>query len=71
MQDLYAQAIAATDDTTRDDLLAKAARIVSEDAPADWLLNYRVTIVWAAGVDGFPVNLNQSVMDLRNVTYVR
>ncbi|RSX58112.1 ABC transporter substrate-binding protein [Bifidobacterium samirii] len=71
VQDLYAQAIAATDDRTRDELLAKAARIVSEDAPADWLLNYRVTTVWAAGVDGFPVNLNQSVMDLRNVTYVK
>ena len=71
VQDLYAQAIAATDDKTRDELLAKAARIVSEDAPADWLLNYRVTTVWAAGVDGFPVNLNQSVMDLRDVTYVK
>ena len=41
VQSLYAQALAATDDAARDDLLRQAARIVSEDAPADlWDLSY-------------------------------
>ena len=43
VQALYAKAVAATNDDDRDKLLAEAARKVSEDAPADWLFNYRVT----------------------------
>lgn len=69
VQGLYNQAIAATSDEERDQLLAKAARIVSEDAPADWLFNYRVTTAWANGLEGFPVNLNQTVLPLYNVVY--
>ena len=71
VQKLHAQAIAATDDATRDTLLAKAAKLVSEDAPADWLFNYRVTTAWANGVEGFPVNLNQTLLPLYNVTYTK
>ncbi|MBW3091599.1 ABC transporter substrate-binding protein [Bifidobacterium sp. 82T10] len=71
VQRLYAQAIAATSDDQRDELLAKAAKIVSEDAPADWLFNYRVTTAWANGVSGFPVNLNQTLLPLYNVTYTK
>ncbi|MBT1161500.1 ABC transporter substrate-binding protein [Bifidobacterium sp. SO1] len=71
VQDLYEQAIAATSDDERDELLAKAAKIVSEDAPADWLFNYRVTTVWVNGVSGFPVNLNQTFLPLYNVTYTK
>ena len=51
---LYAKAVAATNDDDRDKLLAEAARKVSEDAPADWLFNYRVTTANAKGVTGFP-----------------
>lgn len=69
VQDLYRQAVAATSDDERDDLLARAARLVSEDAPADWLFNYRVTSAWVDGVDGFPVNLNQTLLPLYDVTY--
>lgn len=69
VRDLYAQAIASTDDQRYEELLAQAARIVSEDAAADWLFNYRVTTAWADGVDGFPVNLNQTQLPLWNVTY--
>lgn len=71
VQDLYAKAIAATSDDERDQLLAKAAKAVSEDAPADWLFNYRVTTAWAKGVNGFPVNLNQTLLPLYNVTYTK
>lgn len=71
VQQLYAQAIAATSDDERDELLAKAAKLVSEDAPADWLFNYRVTTVWVNGVSGFPVNLNQTLLPLYDVTYTK
>ena len=69
---LYAKAIArheTTDD--RDKLLAEAARKVSEDAPADWLFNYRVTTAYAKGVTGFPINLNQTLLPLYNVAYTK
>lgn len=69
VQDLYARALAATDDAERDALLAQAARIVSQDAAADWLFNYRVTSAWDNGVKGFPVNLNQTQLPLWDVTY--
>ena len=69
VQELYAQALAATDDADRDELLRRAARIVSEDAPADWLFNYRITTAWANGVEGFPVNLNQTQLPLWNLSY--
>ncbi|KAB7788715.1 ABC transporter substrate-binding protein [Bifidobacterium leontopitheci] len=69
VQDLYAKAIAATSDKERDELLARAARTVSEDAPADWLFNYRVTTAWAKGVTGFPVNLNQTLLPLYDLAY--
>ena len=69
VQSLYAQALAATDDAARDDLLRQAARMVSEDAPADWLFNYRITTAWVNGVQGFPVNLNQTQLPLWNLAY--
>ncbi|KAB5605641.1 ABC transporter substrate-binding protein [Bifidobacterium jacchi] len=69
VQQLYQQAIAATSDEQRDRLLAQAARRVSEDAAADWLFNYRVTTVWAKGLKGLPVNLNQTLLPLYDVTY--
>lgn len=69
VQSLYAQALAATDDADRDELLRRAARIVSEDAPADWLFNYRITTAWVNGVEGFPVNLNQTQLPLWDLAY--
>ena len=65
------EAIAATNDDDRDKLLAEAARKVSEDAPADWLFNYRVTTAYAKGVTGFPINLNQTLLPLYNVAYTK
>ncbi len=69
VQSLYEQALASTDNDEYEELLAEAARIVSEDAAADWLFNYRITTAWVNGVEGFPVNLNQTQLPLWNVTY--
>ncbi|MDF7663596.1 ABC transporter substrate-binding protein [Bifidobacterium sp. ESL0763] len=66
---LYDKAMAATSDKERDRDLALAARQVSEDAPADWLFNYRITTAQATGVKGFPLNLNQVLLPLYDVTY--
>ncbi|WP_418968926.1 ABC transporter substrate-binding protein [Alloscardovia omnicolens] len=67
VQQLYAQAMQARSDDERDTLLAQAARIVSEDAPADWIMNFRVVTAWRTNVEGFPLNLNQSLMSLWQV----
>ena len=71
VQRLYAEAIAQPDADASDALLARAARIVSEDAAADWLFNYRVTTAVAKGVEGFPFDMNQTLLPLWNVTYRR
>ena len=52
----------------RDAKFAAAAKLVSEDAPADWLFNYRITTATAKGVEGFPFDLNQTVLPLYSVT---
>ena len=52
-------------------VFAAAAKLVSEDAPADWLFNYRITTATAKGVEGFPFDLNQTVLPLYNVTYTK
>ena len=62
-------ATTSADDSDR--LLAQAARIVSSDAAADWLFNYRVTTAWRTGLEGFPVDLNQSLMPLSDLIYRR
>lgn len=71
VQSLYAQAMAAADQNESDDLLARAARLVSEDAAGDWLFNYRVTSAWVKGVTGFPVDLNQTLLPLWNLEFRR
>ncbi|KAB7787648.1 ABC transporter substrate-binding protein [Bifidobacterium cebidarum] len=69
VQKLYNEGVAATTDKERDAKFAEAAKLISEDAPADWLFNYRITTVTAKGVKGFPFDLNQTVLPLYNVTY--
>ncbi|NMM98773.1 ABC transporter substrate-binding protein [Bifidobacterium olomucense] len=71
VQKLYAEGIAATTDKERDAKFAEAAKLISEDAPADWLFNYRITTATAKGVEGFPFDLNQTVLPLYNVTYTK
>ncbi|MUH60460.1 ABC transporter substrate-binding protein [Bifidobacterium canis] len=69
VQDLASKALSSTDETQADEDLKAAAKIVSEDAAADWLFNYRVTSATAKGVEGFPFNMNQTVMPLAQLTY--
>ena len=71
VRDLYARAMAATSQDESDKLLAKAARLVSEDAAADWLFSYRITTATAKGVEGFPFDLSQTVLPLWKVTYTK
>ncbi|KAA8825218.1 ABC transporter substrate-binding protein [Bifidobacterium reuteri] len=71
VQKLYNEGVAATSDKERDAKFAEAAKLISEDAPADWLFNYRVTTATAKGVEGFPFDLNQTVMPLYDVTYTK
>ena len=69
VQALYAKALAATDEQDSAQYLKQAARIVSEDAPADWLFAYRVSVAQAKGVTGFPSRLTHSVLPLWKVAY--
>ncbi|GAB3604161.1 ABC transporter substrate-binding protein [Microbacterium aureliae] len=60
VQELYADALAATDEDEAAELLAEAARIVSEDAAADWLYNGASVLAVATTVTGMPsVNVNE------------
>ena len=70
VQDLYAKAMLSTDSKESYNLLAKAARIVSEDAPADWLFNYRVTTAKVKNLEGMPFDMNQEVLPLYNLCLV-
>ncbi|APF35418.1 dipeptide ABC transporter substrate-binding protein [Microbacterium sp. TS-1] len=62
VQDLYAQSLLATDEQSADDLLKKAARIVSEDHAADWLYNWASVVAVATNVSGMPIdNVNARI----------
>ena len=67
----YAQALASTDDSETENLLAKAARQVSEDAAADWLFNFRVVSVVSDKVQGFPFAMNQTYLPLWKISLLR
>lgn len=68
VQALYAKALAATDEKKSDEYLKQAAKTVSEDAPADWLFGYRVTVAYNKGVKGFPDKLSQTVLPLWQIS---
>lgn len=70
VQALYAKALAATDEKESDEYLKQAAKTVSEDAPADWLFGYRVTVAYNKGVKGFPDKLSQTVLSLWQISKV-
>lgn len=69
VRDLYAQAMAARKAEDTDHYLAQAAQQVSQDAPADWLFNYRITTVTLTGLRGFPLNLNQTLLNAWKISY--
>ena len=68
VQELYAEAMATLDADESAELLAQAARIVSEDHAADWL--YTVEPITAIGdtVSGFPTDSTNSRLNLSAVT---
>ena len=60
VQELYQESLAATDETEAAALLAEAARIVSEDAAADWLYNGASVVAVGTNVIGMPsINVNE------------
>ena len=68
VQDLYSQAQAEVDPDKSAELLAKAARIVSEDHAADWLYNGETITAVSATVSGFPEDSINSRINLAGVT---
>ncbi|WP_019261213.1 ABC transporter substrate-binding protein [Gardnerella greenwoodii] len=67
VQDLYAKAMLCANEHDSAKLLAKAARIISEDAPADWLFNYRVVTAKVKNLEGMPFDMNQEILPLYNL----
>ncbi|MHC9045058.1 ABC transporter substrate-binding protein [Microbacterium saperdae] len=68
VQDLYSQAQAEVDPDKSAELLAKAARIVSEDHAADWLYNGETITAVSPTVSGFPEDSINSRINLAGVT---
>ena len=68
VQSLYAEARATGDPEASAELLAEAARLVSEDHAADWLYNGATITALLPTVSGFPENSINSRIDLRGVT---
>jgi peptide/nickel transport system substrate-binding protein len=68
VQDLYTQAQAEVDPDKSAELLAKAARIVSEDHAADWLYNGETITAVSPTVSGFPEDSINSRINLADVT---
>lgn len=68
VQALYAEALAEVDPDASADLLAEAARIVSEDHAADWLYNGATITAVSPLVSGFPEDSINSRIDLAGVT---
>ena len=67
VQDLYAKAMLCADPKESNKLLAQAARIISEDAPADWLFNYRVVTAKVKNLEGMSFDMNQEILPLYNL----
>lgn len=65
---LYEAALKAGSLDEMSTLLAQAARIVAEDAPATWLYNYTPTNAIATHVEGFPASNTNSRINLEGVT---
>jgi peptide/nickel transport system substrate-binding protein len=64
VQELYAQALASTDDDEAAALLADAARIVSEDMAADWLYNWASIVAVGTNITGMPADNVNARIDL-------
>jgi len=67
-KDLYDRSLVATDPAEAADLVKQAARIVADDAPAKWLINYTPTNAVSTKVHGFPTSNTNSRISLQGVT---
>lgn len=67
-KDLYDRSLTATDPAEAVDLVKQAARIVADDAPAKWLINYTPTNAVGTRVHGFPTSNTNSRINLETVT---
>lgn len=67
VQKLYAEALAATSETTVGDKLGEASALVAEDAVAKWLYNYTPTTAINNRVTGFPTSNTNSRINLEGV----
>lgn len=70
VDELYQQALAATTVARQEQLLAQAARIVSEDAGAEWLLEVTNYIAIRDGIEGFPQQNVLSRIKLNDLRYL-
>ncbi|WP_217183501.1 ABC transporter substrate-binding protein [Streptomyces sp. AC495_CC817] len=68
VQGLYTKALAEVDPDKSAELLAQAARLVSEDHAADWLYNGATITAVAPQVSGFPEDSINSRINLAGVT---
>ncbi|MGI6879564.1 ABC transporter substrate-binding protein [Microbacterium sp. gxy059] len=68
VQDLYEQAMSATDADASAELLAEAARLVSENHPVDWLYAREDIVAVAPGIEGFPRTSTSTRLPLAGVT---
>ncbi|WP_300266150.1 ABC transporter substrate-binding protein [Microbacterium sp.] len=68
VQRLYAEALTEIDEDASAELLAEAARLVSEDHAVDWLYNGVTITALLPTVSGFPVDSINSRIDLAGVT---
>ncbi len=71
VQDLYSRASIATTGEEQDSLLAEAAQVVSQDAAADWLTNFRTVIAIRSGISGVPTDRINSRLDLTSLSVER
>lgn len=62
VQELYADSLSEQDPEKSADLLAQAAKIVSEDMAADWLYNWDSLVATSADISGMPTdNVNARI----------
>lgn len=71
VQDLYKQSQSTTDADESAKLLAQAAKIVAEDAAADWLYVGTTNTAVRDGVSGFPTDSINSRIDLAGITVAK
>jgi peptide/nickel transport system substrate-binding protein len=67
VKELYTNSTFAKTDDEQASLIATAAKLVSQDAAADWLFNYRTTLAIKKGVSGLRANSNQTRLPLINL----